>query len=98
MSEIITSSGLVKEPFDKYWDGNLTRREAQRAFNKLGSNDAELMGMSDTAALVLNYLCERFGVKREEIDEYVKVKSAEVNAMREAMKKAQETQNVSSNG
>ena len=92
MSEIITSSGLVKEPFDKYWDGPLSRREAQRAFNKLGSNDAELMGMVDTNCLVVNYICELLKITRKDLDDFVEQKKAEMAAM-----KAQETQNVSSN-
>jgi hypothetical protein len=86
MSNIIHGSELVEKPFDKFWDNPPTRREMQRAFQKMGENDAELMGMCDTSALVLNFLAEKLGVKREEIEEFVKRKSAEVNALRAQMK------------
>jgi CRISPR/Cas system-associated endonuclease Cas3-HD len=86
MSNLIHGAGLIEKPFDKFWDNPPTRREMQAVFQKLGDNDAELMGMCDTAALVLNFLCEKLGVRREELEEYVKAKSTEVNAMREQMK------------
>lgn len=96
MSSIITpdTAGrpLVEQPFDKFWDGRPTRREIQRAFNKIATNEAEMMGMCDTAALVVNFLCERLRVTREELDEYVQKKSKEVLAMREAMKTEEEKQ------
>lgn len=96
MSNLILSStdSPVAQPYDKYWDAPMTRREAHRLFMKLASNDNELMGMCDTAALVLNYICEKkLDVKREDLDAYVTIKSAEVAAMREQMKKTQETSN-----
>jgi hypothetical protein len=84
----------VQQPYDKYWDAPMTRREAHTLFMKLASNDNELMGMCDTAALVLNYVCEKkLDVKREDLDSYVTVKSAEVTSMREQRKKTQETSN-----
>jgi hypothetical protein len=82
MYNLIHGSDLIEKPFDKFWDNSPTRREMQKAFQKMGENDAELMGMCDTAALVLNFLAEKLEVKREDIDEYVKRKSAEVQAMR----------------
>ena len=83
----------IQQPFDKFLDTPMTRREALALFRKLAFNDSELMGMCDTAALVLNYICEKkLDVKREDLDAYVTVKSAEVAAMREQMK-TQETSN-----
>lgn len=98
-NRIITSdTKIVDQPFDKYWDAPLSRREAQRAINKLAKNDSEMMGMCDTAALVLNFLCEKLGVKREEIQTYVDKKKIEVQAMREALKQqAEEAANAESN-
>ena len=55
---------------------------------KLASNDSELMGMADTAALLINFICEKkLGITdRVEIDAYVEVKKAQVEAQREQMK------------
>ena len=71
MSSILHGSDLVEKPFDKFWDGNPTRREMQTAFQKLGSNDAELMSMVDTNCLVVNYLCEKLNVTRADLEVYV---------------------------
>lgn len=100
MSKLFTdSSPLVKQPHSEYWDGALTRREAQAAINKLASNDSELIGMADTAALILNFLCERAGVKREELDEFVEKKKEEVAVMREALRlQAEEQQKAGADG
>jgi len=91
----------IQRPYDKYWDAPMTRREAQTLFMKLATNDNELMGMADTAALLLNFILEKklAIVDRKEIDDYVEVKKAQVAAQREAMK-AQEgsTQDAQSNG
>jgi len=60
-------------------------------FLKLASNDSELMGMCDTAALLLNFICEkRLGITdRTEVDSYVEVKKAQLAAERERLKNAQ---------
>ena len=90
MSNLVDSP-LVQAPFDKYWDAPLTRREAQRMVNKLAANDSELMGMCDTAALVLNFLCEaHLKVKREDIEVYVEAKKLQLAEARAKMKAAAE--------
>ena len=68
----------------------MTRREAHRLFMKLASNDNELMGMADTAAVILNFICEKkLGiVDRKEIDDYVLVKTDQLKAQRASMKAA----------
>jgi hypothetical protein len=87
MGNIINPNDSPIQPsFDRYWDNPMTRREAKVLFTKLAFNDSELMGMCDTAALVLNFLCEKFKISKQEIDAYVTVKAAQVNAMREALK------------
>jgi hypothetical protein len=98
MSNIISPDSPVQPAFDPYWDKPMSRREAHRLFMKLASNDNELMGMCDTAALVLNFICEKkLGITdRTELDDYVKVKSAQVEAQREAMNK-EATQNAQPN-
>ena len=84
----------VQPAFDPYWDKPMTRREAHRLFMKLASNDSELTGMADTAALLLNFILEKkLGITdRQEIDNYVEVKKAQMFAQREAMKAAQDNQ------
>src|ERR1700686_1311644 len=80
-------SELLQRPHDSYWDAPLTRREAQRMINKLAANDSELMGMCDTAALIINFLCEvKLGVKREEIEVYVEAKKLQLAEARAKMK------------
>ena len=87
-SLILDSNSPVQQPYDKYWDAPMTRREAHRLFMKLASNDSELMGMADTAALLINFIFEKkLGITdRIEIDAYVEVKKAQVEAQREQMK------------
>ena len=99
MSQILSSTASPVAPaYDKYWDAPMSRREAQTLFMKLASNDSELMGMADTAALLINFICEKkLGITdRKEVDDYVEVKKAQVAAEREAMLKA--AQNAQSNG
>lgn len=89
MGRIIgASEGLINPAFDKFLDGNPTRREMQAAFNKMGNNDAELFSMVDTQALVGNFLCEKLGVTREEIAAYIAKKAEQLKTMREAAEKA----------
>ena len=83
MSNLIHGSDLVEHPHDQYWDGKPTRRELQKAFNKLGSNDAELMAMVDTNCLVVNYLCEKLGVTREDLEVYVAKQKEELRRREE---------------
>ena len=93
MSSLILNANdsPIQQPFDKYWDAPMTRREAHALFMKLASNDSELMGMADTAALLLNFILEKkLGItERSEIDTYVEVKKAQLAAQREALKNAQ---------
>ena len=90
MSNLIHGSDLVEQPFDKYWDNPPTRREMQKAFNKLGSNDAEIMSMIDTNCLVVNYLCEKLGVTREDLEVYVAKQKDALAAMKSAQEQTQE--------
>lgn len=88
MSKLITDDSPIQQPYDKYWDAPPTRRELQKAFNKLGNNDSDLMSMVDTNCLVVNFLCEKLGVTRGELDAYVAQKAAEVKAMQDGVKDA----------
>ena len=91
MSNLVDSP-LVQAPFDKYWDAPLTRREAQRMINKLAANDSELMGMADTCALLINYICEvQLKVKREDVEVYVAAKKLQMDEARAKMKAAAES-------
>ena len=93
------NSPLVQAPYDKYWDAPLTRREAQRMINKLSANDSELMGMADTCALLINYICEvHLKVKREDVDVYVEAKKLQLAEARAKMKAAAEAPSEQPNG
>jgi hypothetical protein len=59
---------------------------------KLGSNDAELMSMVDTNCLVVNYLCEKLNVTREDLEVYVAKQKAALAAMKDAQAQTQEAQ------
>lgn len=86
---------LLQKPYEKFWDepAQITRRELQKIFNKLAANDSELLGMADTAALILNFLCEvKLKVSREEIEVYVEAKKLQLAEAREKMKMSQEAQ------
>ena len=80
----------IQPAFDPYWDKPMTRREAHKLFLKLASNDNELMGMADTAAILINFICEKkLGiVDRTEVDAYVLVKTEQLKAKRAEMKAA----------
>jgi D-serine deaminase-like pyridoxal phosphate-dependent protein len=81
-------SNLVEQPFDKFWDNPPTRRELQRAINKLSANDTELAAMADTASILINYICEvKLGItSREEVDVYVEAKKLQLDEARAKMK------------
>lgn len=89
MSKLIIdpSESPIKPAFDPYWDKPMTRREAHTLFMKLASNDNELMGMADTAALLINFICEKkLGITdRVEVDAYVTIKKAQLEAERARM-------------
>ena len=82
-------SELIQPAYDKFWDGTPTRRELQKAFNKIGMNQDQMFGMLDTQALVGNFLCETLGVTRGQLDAFVAKKSEEIKAQREAQEKAE---------
>ena len=96
-SLILDSNSPIQPAFDPYWDKAMTRREAHVLFMKLANNDNELTGMADTASILLNFLCEKLEVKREDVDSYVARKHVELAAMREQMKKAAEATDAISN-
>ena len=82
MSSILHGSDLVEKPYDKFWDEKPSRREMQAAFQKLGNNDAELMSMVDTNCLVVNYLCEKLNVTREDLEIYVAKQKEKLAALK----------------
>ena len=89
-SLILDANSPIQPAYDPYWDKPMSRREAHRLFMKLAANDSELMGMADTAAILINFICEKkLGiVDRAEVDQYVALKTEQLNAQREAMKAA----------
>lgn len=92
MGQIITpGSGehLIDPAFDKFLDGHPTRRELQLTIRKIGISMTQLYEALDTQALVGNFLCEKLGVTRGEIDAYVTKKAAEVTEALKAMEAKQ---------
>lgn len=77
MSKIIYSdmNGLLNPQHDQYWDSPISRREVQEAVNQLAINDNRLSMQNDTSNLVLNMLCEKLKLTREEIDIWVAEKA-----------------------
>jgi hypothetical protein len=87
MSRVLHGDDLIEKPHDPFWDSPPTRRELQKVFNKLASNDSELMGMADTCALLVNFLCEvKLKVDREEVEVYVEAKKLQMDEARAKMK------------
>jgi hypothetical protein len=65
--------------------------------NKLAANDSELMGMADTCALLINYICEvQLKVKREDVEVYVAAKKLQLDEARAKMKSAEALSELSS--
>ena len=85
MSNLIVdpSDSPIQQPYDKYWDDHPTRRELQKAFNKLGNNDSDLMLMVDNLNLVCNCLCEKLNVTRGELEAFVAKKAEEFKALQQ---------------
>jgi len=94
---IVGADSPIQHPYDKYWDAPMTRREAHALFMKLASNDNELTGMADTAALLLNFILEKKLVitDRKEVDDYVELKKAQLIAERAQMKAGENAQSNS---
>ena len=74
LGETPSVDGLLQRPHDPYWDAPITRREVQEAVNQLATNDHNLSLQNDTTNLVVNFLCEQLGVKRETLDKWVEEK------------------------
>lgn len=96
MSNLIidANDSPIQPAFDPYWDKPMSRREAHKLFMRLAANDNELMGMADTAALLLNFILEKklVIVDRKEVDDYVEMKKAQMAAQRAQMKKDSDVQ------
>lgn len=89
MSKIITSpSGIVTPAHDPYWDSPITRREVQQAVNDIAYNEKNLNDMLDTSNIVLNFLAEKVGVTRAEIEVWVEKKKVQIAEVRAAQAKA----------
>jgi hypothetical protein len=80
----------IKPAYDQFLDKPMTRREAQMMFHKIGKNQTELFVALDTANIVVNFLCEKLGVSREELDAYAEKKKLEAIAWADAQRKTQE--------
>lgn len=91
MGRIITDSrGLLEQPKDPFWDASATRRELQNFAQIFSDNDEALTMRADTGHIVLNLICEKLGITKQEIDAYVQVKLAQLKAAKEAAAKQAE--------
>lgn len=100
MGKIITDpSGLVSSPIDPSWHKPATRLEVQKFANILSETDEVLYTRSETAFIVINFLAEKLGVTKEELEAYVerkKAEAAEYKAKAEA--KTKETEGAQASG
>ena len=85
-----TAEGFLQRPHDPYWDEPITRREVQEAVNQLAENDRVLSMQNDTTNIVMNFLCEKIGVKREEIDKWVAEKKKVIEMQQKGILKPDE--------
>jgi hypothetical protein len=85
------SDSPIKPAYDPFLDKPLSRREAQMMFRKIGNNQTELFVALDTANIVVNFLCEKLGVTREELDAYAEKKKVQAKAWADTQSKAQVT-------
>ena len=85
-----TAEGLLQRPHDPYWDSSISRREVQEAVNQLAENDRVLSMQNDTTNIVMNFLCEKIGVKREEIDKWVAEKKKVIEMQQKGILKPDE--------
>jgi hypothetical protein len=74
---------LVQAPHDPFLDGPITRREVDQAFIMLSQQD-------DTTNLMVNFLLEKIGVSRQEMEAWVKAKADEINRQRALLARMQQ--------
>lgn len=63
----------------KYWNGFITRTEAQKVFDEQQKVIMGLMGTVQKLDTVIAYFGEKFGVKVEDIQAWLKVKADEAS-------------------
>lgn len=74
----------------KYWNGFITRTEAQKVFDEQGQVIMQQAMAIQKLDAVLSYMAEKFGISHEDINNWMKAKS-------EAVQQAQATANAQAN-
>lgn len=74
----------------KYWNGFITRTEAQKVFDEQGQVIMQQAMVIQKLDAVLTYMAEKFGVTHEDINNWMKAKN-------EAVQKAQADANKQAN-
>lgn len=80
----IPSSGDVQAA---YWNGPLTRKEAQNVFDEYAQVLTNVSNQTTAMNMTISFLCERFGIKPEDVASWIRRKAAE--QMAEAQKNPQ---------
>lgn len=62
----------------KYWNGFITRTEAQKVFDEQGQVIMQQAMAIQKLDAVLSYMAEKFGVSHEDINNWMKAKSEAV--------------------
>jgi hypothetical protein len=98
MSEIIRPDDVIQQALSPdWWSQPVSRRAFQAQLQAISQHLADLYTAADTAAILINFIMEERLAKTEEekaalrteVDEYVKKKKAQI----EALKKAQSNSN-----
>lgn len=69
---------IVTPAHDKFWDAHPTRREMQAALDHFSKFMDDIYASIDTQHIVVNFLAEKGGVTKAELEVYAKKKLEEV--------------------
>lgn len=73
-----------------YWESKISRKEAQNAFDEIGSAVNSLHASMSAYNLAMAYVMVKIGATETEFQEFVKVKTAEMQTAAEAQQVADE--------
>ena len=71
-----------------FWEGKISRKEAQKAFDEIGSAVNSLHASMSAYNLTMAYVMVKIGATEAEFQEFVKVKIAEMQTAAEAQQVA----------
>ena len=70
MSKYQPAVNMPERVVASYWEGALTRGEAQRVFDEYGKGISGLAGAVQRLDMCLAYLCEKFGIEPKDVSEW----------------------------